>query len=539
MRSFRWLCWGWLIGSLAAQDADVFVGSELYSWWERWDVRGYVDTVVPIESRPWGREEMRHLLAHLDTSRLHRLDKARYQRAVFWLLDSLPTRQTPSFLRWAFPNRRDLFVWEQPYASLYIGPLVQVAAGRDSSGLLYQNTRGAYLRARLGRKVGLYADFLETQARPPFFITQRYSIYQTLWGEAFVKPFRSNAYDYTNTRGYLTYSPVPAVRLKFGRDKAFWGPGFQSLYLSDYPPEYLYLHLRTRLGRWEYHNFFAQLIDYLPNKPDSWGDQPRKYLALHQLLWRPRRGVCLGLFEGILYNPWTPRGYRGFELTYLVPVIFYRAVEQALGSPDNAMMGVFWRANLLRRFQVYGQLAIDDYNFGKRKEGRGWWGNKYAYQVGFKAFDVGVSTLDLQFELNQVQPYTYSHSNVGAAWTHHDQFLAHPYGANLREVVGLVRYQPVPGLILEGRITWLQQGQNTPTQNWGSSPFQTDITHVQDFGNRVLQGQRQTYRLVHGRLSWQPWCLPLYLEGEGFWREGQQGGWITLRWMVAPKPLRW
>lgn len=539
MRPFPWLRWGWWIGSLLAQDADLFAGSELYTWWERWDVRGYVDTLVPIESRPWGREEMRCLLAHTDTSRMHRLDKARYRRAVFWLLDSLPVRQKPSFLRWAFSNHRDFLTEAHPYGSLYIGPLLQVGAGRDSSGLLYQNTRGAYLRARLGKKVGLYADFLETQARPPFFVTQRYSVYQTLWGETFVKPFRRSAYDYTNTRGYLTYSPVPAVRIKFGRDKAFWGPGFQSLYLADYPPEYLYLHIRTRLGRWEYHNFFAQLIDFLPNKPDAWGDQPRKYLALHQLLWRPRKGVGVGVFEGVMYNPWTPRGYRGLELTYFVPVIFYRAVEQALGSPDNAMLGAFLRANLFHRFQVYGQLAIDDYNFTKRKEGQGWWGNKYGYQIGLKAFDVGLPTLDLQVELNQVQPYTYSHSSVGVAWTHHDQFLAHPYGANFREMVGLVRYQPVPGLTVEGRATWLQQGENTPAENWGASPFQTDITHVRDFGNRVLQGPVKTHELLHLRLIYQPWVIPLYLEAEAFQRNGQRGGFVSARWMVVPKVLRW
>ncbi|MEN3040681.1 MAG: hypothetical protein ABDH66_03970 [Bacteroidia bacterium] len=535
MRWFRGLL---LIGILWAQDADIFPGSEIYSFLERWDVRGYIDTFVPIETRPWGREEAYQLVRRMDTTQLHRLDRARYERAVFLLFDSLPARTGSKIMPWLLPAGRDVFTTKTSWGALYVGAMLHLGIGRDTTGLLYQNTRGAYLRAQIGRKIGLYADFLETQTRPPFFITQRYETYQTLWGETFVKPFRRGGFDYANTRGYLTYSPHPALRIKFGRDKGFWGMGFQSLFLSDYPPEYFYLHLRGRLGPWEYHSLFAQLIDFIPNKPDAWGDQPRKYLALHQLLWRPSRGVSLGLFEGVMYNPWTPRGHRGIELSYFVPLIFYRTMEQILGSPDNAMLGVFARANILRRFQVYSQLAVDDYNFGQRRQGRGWWGNKYAWQLGLKAFDIGLPTLDFQIELNTVRPYTYSHSIVAAAWGHHGQFLAHPYGANLRDITLLIRYQPLPGLTLEGRFSEIYQGLNSPTLNWGSDIFISDITHVRDFGNQLLQGEQTRYRLIHSRLTYQLRRLPLYGDIEGFWRNGTWGGWAGLRWMLPNKVLR-
>ncbi|MDW8056681.1 MAG: hypothetical protein RMJ57_00200, partial [Bacteroidia bacterium] len=527
-----------LLTFLWAQDADLFIGSEIYTFFERWDVRGWVDTFVPIETRPWGREEAYSLLIHTDTHALPRLDKARYERAFFLLSDSLPPRPWRDKPSWFLPEGRDLFVARTQWGSLYIGALLHLSVGRDSTGFLYQNTRGAYLRARIGKKVGLYADVLETQARLPFFISERYRSNLTLWGETFVKPFRNNGFDYTNARGYITYTPHPALRIKFGRDKGFWGIGFQSSFLSDYAPEYLYLHLRGRLSSWEYHSFFAQLIDFIPNKPDAWGDQPRKYLALHQLIWRPARGLSIGAFEGVMYNPWTPRGPRGVEINYFIPLIFYRTVEQAIGSPDNAMLGLFARANLLKRLQLYGQLAIDDYNFGKRREGKGWWGNKYSWQLGIKAFDIGLKTLDLLAEINQVQPYTYSHSIVAAAWTHHGQFLAHPYGANLREVTLLLRYQPLPGLTIEGRLSNIWQGHNTPTQNWGSSPFISDVTHVRDFGNQLLQGSLYYVRLFHSRVTYQLRRLPLYIEAEAFERGGVKGLLLSSRWMLVPKVLR-
>lgn len=521
-----------------AQDADLPTGHEAYPLFERWDVLGLWDTILPVETRPWAREEARTLLHNLDTARLHSLDRARYRRLAFNLEDSLPSRSGKA--RFLFPNWRDLIVAQTRWGQLFIGPLFHLSAGQDSSGqLLYQNTRGAYIRAKLGRKVGLYADLLETQARPPFFVTERYNLYQTLWGEAFIKRSPGSVFDYLNSRGYITYTPISPVRIKFGRDKGFWGPGFQSLFLSDYAPEYLYLHIRTRLGRWEYHNFFAQLIDFIPNKPDAWGDYPRKYLTMHQLIWRPARGISVGVFEAVMYSPWSPTGRRGIELAYFVPIIFYRAIEQYLGSPDNGMLGVFGRVNLLRRFQLYSQLAIDDYNFSKRREGRGWWANKYALQVGLKAYDVGLPTLDLSLEYNQIRPYTYSHSNVSVAWTHYGQFLAHPYGANLQEVSLGLRYQPVAGLTVEGRAIWLEQGLNTPTQNWGSSPFVSDVSYVQPFGNRLLQGFRSRKHLGRLFLTWQPFLQPFYLEVEGHWRGSQ--AWAILggvRWVLAPKPLR-
>lgn len=529
-----WLLW--MVSLAQAQDADLFIGSEIYTYLERWDIRAYSDTFLPVETRPWAREEARSFLLRIDTLRLHRLDKARYERAAFQLLDSLPLRT--GRLPFLFPNRRDLLEMRTSWGYVVMGPLLHFHLGRDSAASLYQNTRGAYLRARLGQKIGIYADFIETQARPPFFITDRYNTYQTLWGEAFVKVIGPRTFDYNNSRGYLTYSPTPAVRIKFGRDKAFWGIGQQSLYLSDYSPEYLYLHIRTRLGRFEYHNFFAQMVDFIPNKPDAWGDQPRKYAAIHQLLWRPWRGVSLGLYEAVMYAPWTPTGRRGIELTYFVPVIFYRSIEQYLGSPDNGFLGVFGRANLWKRFQIYGQILIDDYNFSKRKEGKGWWANKYALQGGLKVIDVFLPTLDFFVEYNQVRPYTYSHSNVSNAWTHYGQFLGHPYGANLSEVLLAFRYQPVAGLTWEGRYIHLLQGLNTPHQNWGSSPFISDISYVQPFGNRLLQGERVIRRLFMGRVVYQPFYQPAYVEVEAHWRDGVPALLGGVRWMITPKPLR-
>lgn len=43
-------------------------------------------------------------------------------------------------------------------------------------------------------------------------------------------------------------------------------------------------------------------------------------------------------------------------------------------------------------------------------------------------------------------------------------------GANLREVIGVLRYQPIPRLYLHARINWWKQGLDSAGYNFGSNP---------------------------------------------------------------------
>ena len=54
-------------------------------------------------------------------------------------------------------------------------------------------------------------------------------------------------------------------------------------------------------------------------------------------------------------------------------------------------------------------------------------------QLGAKYIDAfGIKNLDLQLEYNRVRPFTYSHRDSVANYTHYNQPLAHPLGANFR-----------------------------------------------------------------------------------------------------------
>ena len=94
---------------------------------------------------------------------------------------------------------------------------------------------------------------------------------------------------------------------------------------------------------------------------------------------------------------------------------------------------------------MYGQLLLDEFKLSEVRAGDGWWGNKFGFQLGGKYIDAfNIKNLDLQLEHNRVRPFTYSHGDSVANYTHYNMPLAHPLGANFQEVIGIARYQPAP-----------------------------------------------------------------------------------------------
>jgi hypothetical protein len=213
---------------------------------------------------------------------------------------------------------------------------------------------------------------------------------------------------------------------------------------------------------------------------------PKKYAAMHHLDVGVTKWLNIGLFEGIIFGR-----KDHFEFSYLNPIIFYRSIELQNGSFDNSVIGLDAKANVAHRFQFYGQLLIDEFRLSEIKAGNGWWGNKYAVQVGGKYIDAfSIKNLDLQLEYNVVRPFTYSHSDSVANYTHYNQPLAHPLMANFSEVIAIARYQPAPKWLVKGEIMAYKQGRDSGSQSYGSNIFLINQPpyRIGDYGYYVGSG---------------------------------------------------
>jgi hypothetical protein len=328
------------------------------------------------------------------------------------------------------------------------------------------------------------------QERGPLFVQNQIKRFDAVPGGNFYKTFKTTGVDYLDARGYITFKAAKYVNFQFGYDRNFIGNGYRSLILSDWGANHLFLKINTRLWKFNYQNLFMEL--HTEGKDNNNNNLlPKKYAAMHHLSMNVLPWLNVGVFESIIFG----RKDR-FEFSYLNPIIFLRSVEGNLGSRDNAVIGADFKANLLKRFQAYGQLTVDEFNVGKLGEdSSGYWGNKIGTQLGFKYIDVAnVQNLDLQVEWNNVRPFTYSHFDSVSSYTHYNQPLAHPLGANFNEIIAIIRYQPFGKLNLTGRLIYWQQGLDSANKtNFGSDIYRLNGDgRFRSYGYKTLDGVKST-----------------------------------------------
>lgn len=393
-------------------------------------------------------------------------------------------------------NRKDFY--------FRVNPLVDFSIGKDNQDSLsfFHNQRGVQVRGGIDDRIYFFMNIKETQSTFPRYFNDWISKYKSLPGQGLYKGYKSDVfnikggYDYLNGQGYAGLNVTRHVGLQFGYGRNFIGNGYRSLILSDFSQNYLYLKINWRIWKFHYQNLFTELA--LNSSKNITGDNliPKKYMAAHYLSFKIVPSLELGFYEAVIFSR-----SNHFEFQYLNPVILYRLVEHSLGSPDNVLIGLNAKWNLLNRFQLYGQLMLDEFKFDELILDRnGWWANKTGIQLGLKYIDVlGVDHLDLQVEYNTVAPYTYTHRDSTDWYGHYNQPLAHPLGANFKEWIFQLKYQPVAKLHLNAILQYNTGGESDENNNWGNDPSVSYITRVNNYGNYT--GQGITYSTTNFRLS--------------------------------------
>lgn len=477
---------------------------------ERLEIKAQNDSVLNFsKTRPFSRNKyvipgIKNYISRFGESALSRVD-ARNVRSAWMSNTSFLTEAERAGIQSKKP------IWKNFYktpANLYevhtgdfdlvVNPVIQyvVSKEKDNDQHLFLNTRGLTLHGMIGKKIGFAAYLTDNQERDPSWAQQFIAARDAVPGNGFYKDFKDpGGVDYFEGRGYFSVSATRFIDITFGYDKQFIGNGYRSLFLSDFGANALFLKLNTRIWRFNYQNLFMEL----QNAHRTGGDKliGKKYAAVHHLDINVTKWLNIGLFEGIVFG----RPNR-FDFAYLNPIIFYRSAEQQNGSFDNALAGLDFKANLAHKFQVYGQLLLDEFKLNEIKAGNGWWANKYGFQLGAKYIDAfNVRNLDLQLEHNRVRPFTYSHNDSVANYTHYNQPLAHPLMANFSEWIGVARYQPAPRWLLIGKLIYYTQGRDSSAASFGSNIFYPNQApfRTKDYGFEIGSGWKT--QVLYGSLQ--------------------------------------
>lgn len=289
----------------------------------------------------------------------------------------------------------------------------------------------------------------------------------------------------------ISYKPSKYFMLQAGQGKYFLGEGYRSLLLSDFAPVYPYFSIQTNIWKFKYLNLYTLMDDL---QMGSFGQlkTAKKFTMMHYLSWNIHRNFNISFFEAEIYQTRDTAAFLGLEPNYLNPVIFYRPVEYSMGSADNALLGGSMKFRFFRSHNLYFQLLLDEFLLSEIRARRGWWANKYAIQLGYKYFDAfKIDGLTLQAEYNYVRPFTYSHSNVSQNFGHRQHSLAHPFGANFTEALGIISYRTKNWLV-ESKTVTVAYGADESGKNFGQNIYRSYTTREKDFGNFTGQGLGST-----------------------------------------------
>jgi hypothetical protein len=420
-----------------------------------------------------------------------------------WLPDTIIKSKKKVWI--FYPEPASMFMVNKDNFLLKINPVIHLQLGKEAneSQLQFLNTRGLELRGHIAKRVGYYTYLTTTLSRFPSYVQGRINNEQAIPGEGYWKEYRVTGQDYFTARGYITFNAFKHIDFQFGHDKNFIGNGHRSMILSDYANNNLFLKIQTKVWRITYTNLFKELTVQYNRGSDRLLD--KKYAAFHHLNIHVAKWLDIGIYEAAVF-----RRNNHFELQYLNPIIFYRAIEQALGSPDNMLLGIDFKANMLRHISLYGQFVLDEFNSKNIVARNGWWANKFAGQLGLKYINAfAVQHLDLQGEFNVARPYMYAHTSTNSNFTHYNQPMAHPLGANFYEAIGIIRYQIFKPLTITGRLIYAIKGADTTATNFGGNVFTPSVNQnsglnvYQEFGNTITQGVKQNIFILNTVISYQ------------------------------------
>jgi hypothetical protein len=505
--------------SASPQSANIPLNSTSEALLQRYEIRaGLLLNTLYSDLKPYTRSEAAMLIIQLDTLIT---DKSRSDLFNFSYLqsDNLSYSRSPindsrkAILRQFYKSKANMIQVKVPDFELYVNPALHLAAGSisDADKPLYTNTRAIEIRGNIAGKIGFYSFISENQMR----IAPHEMAFRSLWGSFpgahLTKSFKNGGIDFLQARGYFTFSPVKPIRIQFGQDRNFIGNGIRSLLLSDFATDYLFLRINTKVWRFNYQNLFMRLTDrygYVAGNADK-RPYPAKYAAIHYLSINLLKNLNIGFFESVTFHDNNNDG-RSFDINYLNPIIFYRAIEHQQGDADKMMVGLNLNYLPFKGVQLYGQLAFNEFRINDLRAGNGHAANKFAYQTGIYWVDaLNLPNLDLRVEYNRIRPYMYAHyTHQYDQWpvnsySHYNQALAHPIGANLSELLVRILLQPWPRFTAQLNLIYTDYGADSAGSNWGNNIFLDYQDYEQELDNSVGQGVSTQLLIASALLTYQ------------------------------------
>ncbi|MBE9584324.1 gliding motility protein RemB [Mucilaginibacter sp. JRF] len=364
--------------------------------------------------------------------------------------------------------REHLFDVRKEDYTFYADYLPDLTIGREFKGrnTTWLNTRGFQIGGTIGTKFSFYTSGFENQARFADYYDAYVNRTGMISGQSYDRKFgREKTKDWSYVTAVISYTPIKQLNFTLGQDKNFIGDGYRSLLLSDFATNYPFFRTTVTLGPIQYMAMWAYMQDRQEPRFDTFGDNRRKWAAFHYIDWTISNRASLGFFNAYIAPEANKQGvHRSFDVNFINPVFFASSLGPS-SQPGNSIAGFNGKYKFLNKHAIYGQFMFDRVqgNEGKAITTTGW-------QAGVRGADLfGVTNLNYLAEYNTAQPYAYSGAERLSGYTAFSEPLAHPFGANFRETLGILNYS-VGRFDLQGKVIYAKYGLDaTATDNNGKN----------------------------------------------------------------------
>jgi hypothetical protein len=298
----------------------------------------------------------------------------------------------------------------------------------------YHNMRGFRVKGDLGTKFSFETMFMENQGIVPQYIFRMASTAGVVSGAGRSKIDSWTKLDYGWSQGNISYSPASWMNIQFGHGRHFVGHGYRSVLLMDHAPSapYLKFSFITR-NRWlQYTTWHTKLQNGVMQDDRLPTGTPGESL----FYWKRARfnhlsisigRFDLGIFESTIFRNIDDEGVREFDVMELNPLIGVNSVMSYQNGDNGTTQGADLKIRVLQNAFVYGQVAISDL-----------FTDRFAYQGGVRIFDILRRDINLQVEYNSADPQMYRAAHLDQSYIHSGLPLAHPFGINFTELVGIL-----------------------------------------------------------------------------------------------------
>ena len=369
-----------------------------------------------------------------------------------------------------------------------IYPLINLAAGvgDKSKHAIYSANGGVEIKAKIPKLTFSYKIYGGISRYCDYFAALADSFNYIPAGGGFKK--KGDTYFSLYHDFNITYHIADYLKISVGKGHKAVGDGYRSLLLGRNNSGMYYFDIIAGEGGFRY-IFSANTAKSLDTEA---GHARTKYLVYHTISWNITNYLNIGGFEAVnIVRRDSLDNSQFIDLHYLNPVIFFRPVEYAIGSPDNVLLGFFGKIRYYKNNILYGQVMLDEYNSTFLKSGNDWWAKKFAVQAGAR----GKVFNRLQYiaEANYIRPFMYSHDNAIRSHSMCSQPLAHPYGANLKEGLINLGYKTKNDLFkIDLTVDIVKTGIDTDTISYGGNILVPYTRRGDDYGQSMLQGKTLT-----------------------------------------------